>query len=100
MPICAVWAVSPLSRIPQSLRYKWLDLMKDTYGSYLVRDVLAIVGGHLDIRALHNPAAGGASGADGKPVVCRSSPLSICNHCFSLDPFLVFHLENALCRIK
>ena len=56
----------PLSRVPQSLRYKWLDLMKDTYGSYLVRDVLAIVGGHLDIRALHNPAAGGA---DGKPAV-------------------------------
>ncbi len=66
MPICAVWAVSPFSGPAQSLRYKWLDLMKDTYGSYLVRDVLAIVGGHLDIRALHNPASGGA---DGKPAV-------------------------------
>lgn len=43
--------------------------MKDTYGSYLVRDVLAIVGGHTDIRALHSAAGAGASAADGKPAV-------------------------------
>jgi hypothetical protein len=76
MYACGLFSLSSA----QSLRYKWLDLMKDTYGSYLVRDVLAIVGGHLDIRALHNPAAGGGAsgGADGKPVVCCSSS-SMCN---------------------
>ena len=39
-------SLAVLSCVSQELRYKWVELMKDTHGSFLVRRILSIIAGH------------------------------------------------------
>jgi len=70
------------------LRGKWLDVMRDAHGSYLVRDILAVLGGHVDVRAFLDASNGGGA----EPAVRDEQQLT----CVDAQLYFFFDLHFSL----